>query len=247
MKWPWQQAEYVAMSKSPQDFKQELVAAGARTAYPAYPAPQQPMETHRKAPCERHLALLVCGVTAFLAALMMALRHLAGTHREPTMDWDIVDYSGCKDCHEAEFCMHAGNPGCGGTGDADAVTFDNSRKAEGCPVRPVLTIPRSYVSDIADLQAKGEILAKQMLSIMLQQGFTEYQNRGHSGSVQQCIHLPSGVSVHWFHLHSFCVGPSFDGMPGANSLCRVMEDVDDADQIAGNWSAPPPASSEAVG
>ncbi|CAK0868787.1 unnamed protein product [Prorocentrum cordatum] len=164
-----------------------------------------------------------------------------GQDSEPVavMNWGIINYTGCEDCHEAEFCVYAGNPGCGGIGAADAVTFDNRRNAKGCPIRPVLTIPLSYIRDLADLQAKGASLAKEMLHIMLQQGFSEYRGRGHSGPVRQCIHLPSGVTVHWLHLHSFCVGPSFDGMPGNDSLCSVMESAGDADQIAGDWSTAP--------
>ncbi|CAK0794069.1 unnamed protein product [Prorocentrum cordatum] len=155
------------------------------------------------------------------------------------MDWDVVKYSGCKDCHEAEFCRVAGNPGCGGTGTADAVTFDNRHYAKGCSVKPLLTIPLSYVEHIADLQAKGASLAKQLLTIMLRQGFREYRGRGYSGPVQQCLHLPAVVSVHWLHLHSFCAGAHFDGMPDAgSSMCRVMNDINDADWIAGDWSVP---------
>merc|ERR1719188_715886 len=150
-------------------------------------------------PCDRHLTAVVCGVTLLLAAAAVALSRLASLQREggggpategyrvrgaaefqprfdseaaaaPAMDWDIVKYSGCEKCHEAEFCELAGNPGCGGTGTADAVTFDNHKRARGCSATPVLTIPRSYVEDIAHLQAKGASPAKRLLSIMLRQG-----------------------------------------------------------------------------
>mmetsp|Transcript_119246 Transcript_119246/g.320049 ORF Transcript_119246/g.320049 Transcript_119246/m.320049 type:complete len:278 (+) Transcript_119246:82-915(+) len=267
MTWPWQQAEYAAMSKSPPGITQGFFPAAAVAAYPTYPPPQQPL---RKTSCERHLAAVVCGVTALLAAMAMALLHFASTDRDSgtrgyrfapqpstsnstpdspsdfdseavavNMDSDIIVYSGCEDCPEAEFCVYAGNPGCGGAGTAEAVTFDNSRAAEGCQIRPVLTIPRSYMRDIADLQAKGASLAKQLLTIMLRQGFREYRGRGYSGPVQQCLHLPAVVSVHWLHLHSFCAGAHFDGMPDAgSSMCRVMNDINDADWIAGDWSVP---------
>lgn len=65
-----------------------------------------------------------------------------------------------------------------------------------------------------------------MLKSMLHSGFSTYRSHGHSGPVQQCIHQSWAVSVHWVHLHSFCTGARFDGMPGGSSLCATMDSHD---------------------
>jgi len=231
-----------AVDKDPEDW-------GARTRQREWDFgwPREATTTVQ-APCERNLAAVVCAVTAALAASVATLSLLAGHHghgaalRAGTL-WsdsegavltiDTVSYSGCTDCPEELFCQKAGNPGCGDSGGAEVVTFYNLHNATGCSVKPVLTIPRSYITDINDLRHQGG--ARQMLTIMLEQGFNEYRDRGHEGPVQQCIHHANVVTVHWLHLHSFCVGATFDGMPGGGAMCKVMEDVGEADGIAGEW------------
>jgi len=112
------------------------------------------------------------------------------------------------------------------------VSFDNKHTAS-CPVKPLLTIPRAYIRDFNDLKRREG--ARELLVEMLTQGFQEYGARGHEGPTQMCIHYPNVVSVHWLHLHSFCVGVKFDGMPGGPSMCEVMGDVGQAGQIASKW------------
>lgn len=50
---------------------------------------------------------------------------------------------------EQAFCNYARNPGCGGSAMNGVVTFRNIRHAWGCNVKPVLSIPRSYIRDLA--------------------------------------------------------------------------------------------------
>merc|ERR1712087_1022657 len=104
-------------------------------------------------------------------------------------------------CKEADFCHYASNPGCGGKGASGVATFNNKKRARGCSHAAKLTIPRSYVRDINDLQKKcGQAGTQQMLKEMLISGYNSYGER----HVVQCIHQPQTVSVHWLHLHTFC-------------------------------------------
>ncbi|CAJ1356755.1 unnamed protein product [Effrenium voratum] len=146
----------------------------------------------------------------------------------------MVRYRGCRHCAEEAFCKYASNPGCGGSAVGGVTTFRNIRHAHGCAVKPVLSIPRSYVRDLDDLRSKpGAYLT---LKAMLHSGFDVYRGSGHHGPVQQCIHYPWAVSVRWLHLHSFCTGARFEGMPGGSSLCATMHSHDDASRIATRWS-----------
>mmetsp|Transcript_52311 Transcript_52311/g.97946 ORF Transcript_52311/g.97946 Transcript_52311/m.97946 type:complete len:242 (+) Transcript_52311:61-786(+) len=146
----------------------------------------------------------------------------------------MVRYSGCRHCSEAAFCNYAQNPGCGGSATGGVVTFSNRRHAPRCGVRPVLSIPRSYVRDIDDLRSKPGTY--HTLKQMLHSGYSTYRAHGHKGPVQQCIHYSWAVSVRWVHLHSFCTGARFDGMPGGSSLCATMNSHDDAGKIASRWA-----------
>eukprot|EP00435_Cladocopium_sp_Y103_P052893 s983_g16.t1 len=60
----------------------------------------------------------------------------------------FVHYNGCRHCAEHAFCNYASNPGCGGSAANGVVTFRNIRYAHGCRVKPVLSIPRSYIRDL---------------------------------------------------------------------------------------------------
>ncbi|CAJ1382186.1 unnamed protein product [Effrenium voratum] len=60
----------------------------------------------------------------------------------------MVRYRGCRHCAEEAFCKYASNPGCGGSAVGGVTTFRNIRHAHGCAVKPVLSIPRSYVRDL---------------------------------------------------------------------------------------------------
>ena len=88
-----------------------------------------------------------------------------------------------------------------------------------------------------------------MLKSMLHSGFATYRNHGHRGPVLQCIHQSWAVSVRWVHVHTFCTGTRFDGMPGGSSLCQTMHShgvpgprridlwhTQDAARIARQWS-----------
>ncbi|CAJ1382181.1 unnamed protein product [Effrenium voratum] len=191
----------------------------------------------------------------------------------------MVRYRGCRHCAEEAFCKYASNPGCGGSAVGGVTTFRNIRHAHGCAVKPVLSIPRSYVRDldVPDLSiaflnlgvhcaaqvlqglsgefwaSSGQVADQDLvmespddlrskpgayltLKAMLHSGFDVYRGSGHHGPVQQCIHYPWAVSVRWLHLHSFCTGARFEGMPGGSSLCATMHSHDDASRIATRWS-----------
>jgi len=146
----------------------------------------------------------------------------------------FIHYNGCHHCAEEAFCNYASNPGCGGSAGNGVVTFRNIRHAWGCRVKPVLSIPRSYIRDLDDLRSKPGTYS--MLKSMLHSGYSTYRSHGHHGPVQQCIHQSWAVSVRWVHLHTFCTGARFDGMPGGSSLCATMNSHDDAAKIARWWS-----------
>jgi len=156
------------------------------------------------------------------------------TESQAKSGMEMVRYSGCRRCSEEAFCNYAQNPGCGGSATGGVVTFSNLRHAWGCPVKPVLSIPRSYVRDLDDLRAKPGTF--QTLKQMLHSGFDTYRAHGHKGPVQQCIHFSWAVSVRWVHLHTFCTGTRFDGMPGGSSLCATMFGHGDAHNIALHWA-----------
>eukprot|EP00439_Symbiodinium_sp_Y106_P060237 s788_g8.t2 len=109
------------------------------------------------------------------------------TESQAKSGMEMVRYSGCRRCSEEAFCNYAQNPGCGGSATGGVVTFSNLRHAWGCPVKPVLSIPRSYVRDLDDLRAKPGTF--QTLKQMLHSGFDTYRAHGHKGPVQQCIHF----------------------------------------------------------
>eukprot|EP00438_Fugacium_kawagutii_P003674 Skav224244 [mRNA] locus=scaffold939:1464009:1465647:- [translate_table: standard] len=158
----------------------------------------------------------------------------------------FIRYNGCTMAETCEaFCNYASNPGCGGSARNGVVTFRNIRYAHGCRVKPVLSIPRSYIRDLEPGPKSGCCGVKSqgtysMLKSMLHSGFDTYRAHGHHGpaacSVQQCIHQSWAVSVRWVHLHSFCTGARFDGMPGGSSLCATMRSHDDAASIAQRWA-----------
>merc|ERR1712217_781767 len=62
-----------------------------------------------------------------------------------------------------------------------------------------------------------------------------YERYG-AGSVLQCIHKPQTVTVHWLHMHSFCVGGRVDDLPSHDALCAEMTSSSQAEHIAELWA-----------
>jgi len=121
----------------------------------------------------------------------------------------------------------------------ECVTFPSTPTVRGCSERfRILTIPKSYYSDIEDLRRKiGQSGMRMMLRSMLLKGFERYRIRGGSVSVTQCVHKASFVSVRWLHLHTFCDGGTVDGLPSEHSsFCSVMSNTLNASNISLHWA-----------
>lgn len=117
----------------------------------------------------------------------------------------------------------------------ETVTFLNSKQASHCQSKSaMLTIPRPYFRDMGDLMKKCPDGIEELLKIMFVNGANAYTKQtGYVGPVMQCIHKPGHISVPWLHLHTFCPSGRVDGMPDKQvSMCRVMENDDDAAQVA---------------
>lgn len=161
-----------------------------------------------------------------------------------------IEYAGPPQGPESCFCHKAANSGCrdqpcsckdGCTnviaGNQLTVTFLNWRRRSihGCPAAMV-SIPRPFIRDISDLRKKcGFSERLSLLASMLTGGFDAYQAIAR-GPVLQCIHKAAAVSVHWLHVHTFCLGGEVDGLPDrANSLCATMGSPAQAIAIATRW------------
>lgn len=155
----------------------------------------------------------------------------------------LVPYHGPPEGPESCFCHKAQNPACAARPctcregcdelavmqGRQTVTFRNRAKA-AC-VGAMLTIPRPYFTDISNLKLScpGD---DGLLADMLADGFRAYESV-HGGPAMQCIHKPDHVSVRWLHLHTFCPGHTFEGMPGkATSYCALMSSEGQASDIA---------------
>lgn len=157
------------------------------------------------------------------------------------------------DDHALCFCQRAGNHGCGSDCSCKplgcdviwkhsvTVTFPNVAKAKHCKNgkdKALLTIPKSYVGDLNQLHKKcgGSMLS--ILSMMLKDGFSTYQEQVAKGPVLQCIHAPGHITVPWLHLHTFGAGGEVDAMPLSppteNSIayCGEMKDLSEAGELS---------------
>jgi len=142
--------------------------------------------------------------------------------------------------NELCFCQLAGTRGC--AGDAllgsteQSVTFNNHHEAKGClgPHAALLTIPKSYYSDIQSLKAKCSQGMVTLLASMLKASFDTYQGKVAQGAVSQCIHAAHSVSVRWLHIHTFCPGGGMDNLPGSLHVgwCGTMYSSSDAEALA---------------
>lgn len=148
------------------------------------------------------------------------------------------------------FCYLAGNVGCigdcGCLGGCPAVfprgtsvTFINLKRAQGCSAQTaVLTIPRSSIDNLAALRSRCPQGSHALLTGLLLDGFTYYQDRVAKGPVQQCVHAPAHVTVSWLHVHTFCSDGYVDGMPlsppqrNQVAYCETMFQPADALDIA---------------
>lgn len=168
----------------------------------------------------------------------------------------MVPYNGPSHGPESCFCHKAENPVCRAkpctcregcsevaiSQHAETVTFVNTKKVSGCKNgASMLTIPRSYIKDCADLEYKCPGGIRQLLTTMFVNGWeTHLAHTGEAGAVMQCIHKPGYVSVHWLHLHTFCPHGRVDGMPNRHtSYCGVMHGPGDASVLADkflSWS-----------
>jgi len=146
------------------------------------------------------------------------------------------------------FCQLAGNRGCqnepcvcpqgcfGVTWDhSKSVTFRNKAKAYGCDEpTALLTIPKSYFSQIRFLKTWCPSGMKALLEEMLREGFNSYTEFVGPAPVQQCIHAATSVSTAWLHLHTFCGAGHVDGMPAAPAVswCSLMMKPEEAAELA---------------
>jgi hypothetical protein len=153
--------------------------------------------------------------------------------------------------NELCFCQLAGNPGCadqncacnqGCASDSllgsteQSVTFNNHHEAKGClgPPAALLTIPRSFYSNIQSLKAKCSQGMVSLLASMLKASFDTYQGKVAQGAVSQCIHAAHSVSVGWLHIHTLCPGGGMDNLPGSSHVgwCGTMYSSSDAQALA---------------
>jgi hypothetical protein len=136
-----------------------------------------------------------------------------------------------------------GNPkACAGFALAEKVqttTFANINKAKRCGHErdtALLTIPKSYVANIADMRKASLAAQQHLLEAMLVDGFSIYQEKiavVHNERVNQCIHHPDIASVKWLHLHTFCSEGNVDGQPNDKySYCFKMANLADAPSVA---------------
>lgn len=160
-----------------------------------------------------------------------------------------IEYDGPPNSTESCFCHKAANLGCRdepcncryscthvGAGNQFVVTFPNlPARIQGCPAA-MLSIPRSFIQDISKLREKcGFAQRLLLLASMLIDGYDAYQAISR-GPVMQCVHQADVVSVHWLHVHTFCLGGRIDGMPNqVNALCATMVSPANATVIAERW------------
>lgn len=134
--------------------------------------------------------------------------------------WCFCFYSGSnlEDCQSHFVCPEADEPmggpdgcvaeNCGGwvfSESENAVSFmDKTDK------RDVLTIPRSFYTDIDNLIDHCEDRGEEMLRQVLKQGRLAYKHSnitdGNPDAEWQCVHLPGQLGklgVHWLHVHTF--------------------------------------------
>lgn len=156
-------------------------------------------------------------------------------------------YKGPPTGAEACFCQKAHNPNCmnkpcecreGCQGmiyqHASSMSFEN-RALTTCPLA-LLTIPRSYFSDIADLKRSCGGGAYSLLTSMLVDSYVTYATLAQSGTVWQCIHDVRHLSVHWLHLHTFCPEGTVDQLPSIKiAYCSKMTSIMEAGTVASKF------------
>jgi len=179
----------------------------------------------------------------------LAGAHVAAEGEHCYFKFQNNGHTGHADC----FCHLAGNWGCSKSGcacqqgcgvvwrNSISVTFPNLKKASGCAAgaeTALLTIPKSYLSNLRAVQQKcGESIVP-LLTALLMDGYQSYQDKVAKGPVQQCVHSPAHVTVPWLHLQSFCPHGSVDGMPlsppQSNSVayCERMHEPNEAAALA---------------
>lgn len=161
----------------------------------------------------------------------------------------MIPYDGPAHGAASCFCHKAGNPACrekpctcregceqvAVSQHRETVTFVNTKKVSHCASKSsMLTIPKPYFRDMADLLKKCSPGIETLLETMFVNGASAYTTKtGYVGPVMQCIHKPGHISVPWLHLHTFCPSGRVDGMPDKNvAMCRVMNNEHDAAQVA---------------
>jgi len=135
--------------------------------------------------------------------------------------------------------------GCGPTVVArhgQTVTFLNEKLAGRCGPQSalaVLTITRSYFSNIQTARVLCPSGIRTLLAEMLAEGFLAYQSHS-EGPVRQCIHSARFVSTSWFHLHTFCYTGFLDNMPSGLAWCEHMHGLEDVARLVQSvweWSS----------
>lgn len=171
---------------------------------------------------------------------------------EPFPEACYFDYNGGPETQC--FCKLANNRGCmdqpctcpQGCGPEvtwqhkNSITFRNRARAYGCPIpTALLTIPKSYFSQIYFLKTWCPMGMATLITEMFLEGFNSYTENVGPAPVTQCIHAASHVSTQWLHLHTFCGHGHVDGMPNSPhvSWCSIMELPEDAPMLAGKAMA----------
>jgi len=222
------------------------MAPPSMSAFSPMPAPSPSVRQTRpqSGPSPAMEAAAAAATNNYLAAA-----HVAADGQQCYFRFQDASKAGHAKC----FCHLAGNWGCSKSGCACqqgcgvvwrhsiSVTFPNLKKASGCSPgaeTSLLTIPKSYLSDLRAVQQKCGQSIVPLLTALLWDGYQSYQERVAKGPVQQCVHSPAHISIPWLHLHSFCPHGSVDGMPlsppqhNSVAYCETMHEPNEAAVLA---------------
>lgn len=158
-------------------------------------------------------------------------------------------YEGSKSDADMCFCQMAGNAECNESPcqcpqgckplvkNNDSSTIVNFKSARGCANKTaLLTLPQVYLSGMTNARKMCPDGLEQLLTTLLQDGFLAYQSEVHEETVMQCIHQEWHISVPYLHLHTICQNGTIDGMPNDNNaFCGTMQEVTDAEKVAGKF------------
>lgn len=145
----------------------------------------------------------------------------------------------CQKAHNVA-CTHkacACREGCRGylQQHYNSVSFRNNAQTS-CSAA-LLTVSRSYFTDIQDMKRSCGGGGQGLLTSMLRDSFISYEGFAPTGGgVMQCIHAAGHVSVLWLHLHTFCTQGTVDNLPNKDTAyCSRMTGPAQAGQIAAKF------------